>query len=863
MVSATLVAFITLVNLLQSPGAQTPSPGIAQRAWEVLRGHCYRCHGEDGSAKGGMNYVLDRDRLVETGKIVPGQPHASPLMDAIKERRMPPPASPRLPDEEAIRTLEAWIAANAPTWSSQTETLWISQAQILEHILKDLTAMDRRSRRFQRYFTLTHLHNAGAGKESLELHRQALSKLVNSLSWHPKITRPVVIDPYGTILRIDLRDFQWDANLWNRLLAEYPYGVTLDTWTGKAVCVATASRMPVVRGDWFIATASRPPLYHDLLQLPTTAAELERQLRLDTAQNILQERVARAGFMDSGVSRNNRLIERHYAVHGAYWKTYDFEAVPQNLVERQNLLPDRRNLFAFPLGPGFAERTFEHAGGEIIFNLPNGMHGFMLVDALGNRIDKGPLAIVSDPKRPDRAVETGVSCFTCHVTGILFKDDQVRDHVAKNPAAFSVAEAELISALYPPRQSMRKLMTEDAERYRQAVEKTGAGVSDPEPIHLCTLRHESPLDLRTAAAEIDLRPQELADLVRRVEPLNRSLGGLAVAGGSVSRELVAQLFADLVQAAGKGRVGLLTSLGTLSETGSEVDPLEDSSGPANAAVFTPDGRFLLFACADKSIVVWDVLRNLEARRLVGHTASVWAIAVSPDGREAASGSADGSVRIWDLETAQERLQIRGHAGPVSCVSFAQNGDAIASGGFDGKVLVNRRTDGAEMLRFDVNLPFVSSIAELRQKKTRILVGGGKALRQQVPPASDSTATVTVADGEAVIISASKDGRIVVSGSDDGVVRVRDAETNTEIWAWQDHRASVTAVSVFAERGCVFSASSTGTVVARDLRTGAVLNKHFVPNEPILALFLTPDGRYLLAATGNRRVHWLPMQLSRP
>jgi hypothetical protein len=844
---------------LEQPSANA----FAEQAYAILRNHCYRCHGENGSAKGGMNYVLDRERLIQSGKVVAGRPDASPLLEAIKERRMPPPGSPPLPDENSIRTLEAWIAAGAPSWSSQREPSWISQAQILEHILKDLMTMDRRARRFQRYFTLTHLHNAGASTEDLELHRQAISKLMNSLSWHPKITRPVAIDPDQTVLRIDLRDFQWDANLWNRLLAEYPYGVTLDTWTGRAVCVATASRMPILRGDWFIATASRPPLYHDLLQLPTTAAELERQLRVDAAQNILQERVARAGFMDSGVSRNNRMIERHYAVHGAYWRTYDFEAVPQNFVERQNLLPDRRNLFAFPLGPGFAERTFQHAGGEIIFNLPNGLHAFMLVDALGNRIDKGPLAIVSDPKRPDRAVETGVSCFSCHVTGILFKDDQIRDHVAKNRAAFSVAEAELISTLYPPRATMRKLMTEDADRYRQAVEKTGAGVSDPEPIHLCTLRHESPLGLKSAAAEIDLRPHELAELVRRVEPLNRSLGGLAIAGGSVSRELFAQLFADLVHAAGKGRVGSLTSLGILSETGSDVDPLEDSAGPANASVFTPDGRFVLFACADKSIVVWDVLRNLEARRLVGHTASVWAVAVSPDGREAASGSADGSVRLWDLETGQERLQIHRHAGPVSCVVFAQDGQTLAVGGFDGKVLLLRRSDGAEVQRFDSRLPFVSSVTEVGQQRRRFLVAGGRMPERDDSGGSNSPPMFHTAGGKAVVVATSRDGRVVVSGGEDGVVRIYDAETDAEAWCWHDHRTSVTAASVFAAQGCVLSGSSTGTVVARDIRSGAILNKHLVPNEQILAVFLTPDGRYLLAATGNRRVHWLPMHVSQP
>src|SRR5262249_61642258 len=138
------------------------------------------------------------------------------------------------------------------------------------------------------------------------------------------------------------------------------------------------------------------------------------QLRVDAAVNIQQERVARAGFNGSGVARNNRLLERHDAVHGAYWRTYDFDAVQQNLVERDTLLPDRKNLFAFPLGPGAQGNNFQHIGGEVIWNLPNGLQGYLLVNANGLRVDKAPTAIVSDPKRPDRARETGISCMGGH-----------------------------------------------------------------------------------------------------------------------------------------------------------------------------------------------------------------------------------------------------------------------------------------------------------------------------------------------------------------------------------------------------------------------------------------------------------------
>jgi hypothetical protein len=82
-----------------------------------------------------------------------------------------------------------------------------------------------------------------------------------------------------------------------------------------------------------------------------------------------------------GVSRNNRLIERHSSPYGSYWRSYDFA---------DNV--GRRNLFAHPLGPSGQASSFEVDGGEIIFNLPNGLHAFMLIDGKGRRLDKAPTA---------------------------------------------------------------------------------------------------------------------------------------------------------------------------------------------------------------------------------------------------------------------------------------------------------------------------------------------------------------------------------------------------------------------------------------------------------------------------------------
>ena len=93
----------------------------------------------------------------------------------------------------------------------------------------------------------------------------------------------------------------------------------------------------------------------------------------------------------------------------------------------------------------------------------------MLVNENGRRIDKGPSEIVSDPKRPDRAVENGLSCMSCHVRGIIAKEDQIRPHMEKNPSGFGKGEREAIAALYPTIGRGMTIMKDDAETYCAAM----------------------------------------------------------------------------------------------------------------------------------------------------------------------------------------------------------------------------------------------------------------------------------------------------------------------------------------------------------------------------------------------------------
>jgi tetratricopeptide (TPR) repeat protein/mono/diheme cytochrome c family protein len=532
---AWLAAFIAVSPVR---GDDAKSADLTAKAVAILKSHCHRCHGQDGANEGGFNYVLDRRQLVNRNKIIPGDTAKSKLFKRLisADDPMPPEEEKSRPSRDEIELVRKWIEAGAPDVGvSPPQRSAISQADIPKAIRGDLQKVAERDRRFTRYFTLSHLHNAGLSADEMQSYRHGLSKLINSLSWGPRVVVPKPIDAAATVFRIDLRDYQWNENTWEAIQSANPYGITITSDDSTFCTEATRCRMPFVRGDWFVASAARPPLYHNILKLPESDRELEKVLRVDVAENIRQEKFVRAGFNGSGVSRNNRLIERHESGSVVYWKSYDFVGNT-----------GRNNLFAHPLGPGDGEQHFQHDGGEIIFNLPNGLQGYLLVDGKGRRIDKGPTAVVSDPKRPDRAVENGLSCMSCHAKGLIEKNDQIRGHVLKNPSAFAQADLESVKALYVPTDELTALIRKDAKRFQDAVLKTGAPLSVTEPVAALALRFEAEMDLPLVAAEAGVSPDALLKALDRSAALAKALGAIKSSGGTVQRQVFVDAFAELV-----------------------------------------------------------------------------------------------------------------------------------------------------------------------------------------------------------------------------------------------------------------------------------------------------------------------------
>jgi mono/diheme cytochrome c family protein len=199
---------------------------LAERAVDILRQHCYRCHGREYKVEG--YNILDRAVLLagrgeDPPYLTPGKPDESELWLRFDE--MPPKGARPSPEEREV--ILRWIEAKAPFPAATEPRVFIKELAVLDAIRNHLRGQDRADRPFIRYFTLTTLHNnPKVNDEELRLARAGVSKLVNSLSRKPTIVVPAVLGPDNVVMAVDLRKLGWDnTRVWSRILADYPYGL--------------------------------------------------------------------------------------------------------------------------------------------------------------------------------------------------------------------------------------------------------------------------------------------------------------------------------------------------------------------------------------------------------------------------------------------------------------------------------------------------------------------------------------------------------------------------------------------------------------------------------------------------------------
>jgi serine/threonine-protein kinase len=542
---------------------------------------------------------------IPSGVVPPIPPRPSGIAGVPIPQREPPAKVLQLPGEPAAAAVQG---ANG-----------LSIKYVLGEILRDVRTLDGETRRKVRYFSIAHLKTAGAKDEELDLHRQALAKAINHLHFQRELIQPTPIDKLQTIYRIDLRQLGWDRaifqgagnvsmNPFDLVLLEYPYGMIYNNtgiYTSLVRDYIVPSQMvrpvPFVRADWFVSRATLPPLYYDLLGLPNTLKELERELGVDSKSNIASGKAFRAGMVQSGVSRFNRVVERHVGTFGYYWRSYDYASSvgPKSIVtDPVRLDPD---------------------GGEMVFALPNGLQGYFIVNGKGERLDAAPQTIVEDTTADSihegQTVQSGLTCMRCHETGMKTFTDDIRPSVLKLTSANFDRQRAL--DLYPEKETMDRFVKEDTDRFVNAMTKLLGKPQETEPAGPVAKRFESKFDLAEASAELGrTSPEGLDRTFGQAEFVRAGLSPLVRSDkGKVARDSWETHFADIARDLDLGFPLVLID----GKTRLEAEPLTRPfkfAAELNKENFKTGEDLGVFAIASKDVFVEVIRTDTDGKQTV-------------------------------------------------------------------------------------------------------------------------------------------------------------------------------------------------------------------------------------------------------
>lgn len=209
---------------------------------------------------------------------------------------------------------------------------------------------------------------------------------------------------------------------------------------------------------------------------------------------------------------------------------------------------------------------------------------------------------------------------------------------------------------------------------------------------------------------------------------------------------------------------------------------------------------------------------------------ITSLALSPNGRFVFSGGEDQTIRVWEITTGRCLYTFRGHQGAVTAVALNSDGNQLISGSDDKTIKLWNVASTSHLFTFGGAPDNPNPVGPLRR------IFGGSQPR---------TSSGNGHKGGVRAVAFSFDRRYLLSGGDDGVLKLWDVASGKCLQTLREHRAAIFAVAFSPDGRRALSGSADQTIKLWDVSAGRVIQT-LQGHHHLSAVAYSPSGQYVLA-----------------
>lgn len=257
--------------------------------------------------------------------------------------------------------------------------------------------------------------------------------------------------------------------------------------------------------------------------------------------------------------------------------------------------------------------------------------------------------------------------------------------------------------------------------------------------------------------------------------------------------------------------------------------------------WSPDGRILASASADRTVRLWDALSG-ELSGLLPHKEAVSSVVWSPDSHTLASGIWNKSLRMWDPFSSDLLWMLR-YPLPISSIAWSPDGATLAAGFGDKMIRFFHAGSGELQQAFEGHTEGILCLGWSPDGRTLASGSDDRTIRLWDVESGKARQTLKGHSGEIITLLWSSDGRTLISGSWDETIRIWDAESGELSQALEGYHGNTNLIAWSPDGVMLASSFCDETIHLWNIRTGEriqVLEGH---TNRLLCVCFSPDGHF--------------------